>query len=142
MIIHRLIYIVGGCTHTQRHLRDLCSYNPVTGEWTTLKPMKYPRSQFGLVVLDNSLYVIGGSSKHAEVLKSVEKYSFDEDKWTEVACMSVGRANPAVGAVDGKIYCIGGDHSLEQNFFRAQVNKIRLYVRSIRFILFSKLNDE
>lgn len=89
--------------------------------------MKYPRSQFGLVVLDNSLYVIGGSSKHAEVLKSVEKYSFDEDKWTEVACMSVGRANPAVGAVDGKIYCIGGDHSLEQNFFRAQVNSELLY---------------
>ncbi|CAG7667340.1 unnamed protein product, partial [Allacma fusca] len=24
-----LIYIVGGCTHTQRHLKDLCSYNPV-----------------------------------------------------------------------------------------------------------------
>lgn len=84
----------------------------------------------GIAVLDGHLYAIGGSSKHAEVLKSVEKYCFEEDRWMEVSSMKVGRANPAVGAVDGKIYCIGGDQTVEQNFFRAQVNNptIHLYL--------------
>ena len=25
-----LIYLVGGCTHTRRHMQELVSYNPVT----------------------------------------------------------------------------------------------------------------
>ena len=25
-----LIYIVGGCTHSRRHMQELVSYNPVT----------------------------------------------------------------------------------------------------------------
>lgn len=119
--VFRLIYIVGGCTHTQRHLKDLCSYNPVTGEWDFLAPMKVPRSQMGIAILGNELYVVGGSSRQAEVLRSVEKYSFDEDKWTELAPLTHGRANPAVGAADGKVYVFGGDQSHESNFFRAQV---------------------
>lgn len=118
---YRLIYIVGGCTHHTRHLRDLLSYNPVTTEWEKLSQMKVPRSQMGIAILNGHLYAIGGISKHAEVIKSVEKYNFEEDTWVEVASMKVARANPAVGAVDGKIYCIGGDQTVEQNFFRAQV---------------------
>jgi N-acetylneuraminic acid mutarotase len=118
---YRLLYIVGGCTHQTRHLQDLLSYNPLTTEWETLSPMKVPRSQMGIVVVNGYLYAIGGSSRSSEVLKSVEKYSFAEDCWTEVCSMKIGRANPAVGAVDGKIYCIGGDQTVEQNFFRAQV---------------------
>lgn len=73
-----LIYIVGGCTHSRRHLQDLLSFNPVTGEWSTLPPMLVPRSQMGVAVLDGYLYVVGGTNRHHEVLQSVERYSFEE----------------------------------------------------------------
>lgn len=73
-----LIYIVGGCTHNKRHLQDVLSYNPVTGEWGQLSPMLVPRSQMGVAVLDNYLYVVGGTNRHHEVLKSVERYNFLE----------------------------------------------------------------
>ena len=29
-----LIYLVGGCTHTRRHMQELVSYNPVTITFT------------------------------------------------------------------------------------------------------------
>lgn len=73
-----LIFIVGGCTHSQRHLQDLLSFNPVTGEWSTLPSMLVPRSQMGVAVLDGYLYVVGGTNRHHEVLQSVERYSFEE----------------------------------------------------------------
>lgn len=78
MFISGLIYMVGGCTHARRHLQDLVSYNPVTGEWQTLKPMLVPRSQMGVAVLDGYLYVVGGNNRHHEALQSVERYSFAE----------------------------------------------------------------
>ena len=40
-----LIYIVGGCTHSRRHMQELVSYNPVTNEWSTLANMLVPRSE-------------------------------------------------------------------------------------------------
>ncbi|KAJ4431679.1 hypothetical protein ANN_20280 [Periplaneta americana] len=66
-----LIYIVGGCIHSRRHLQDLLSFNPVTGEWTSLPPMLVPRSQMGVAVLDGYLYVVGGTNRHHEVLQCV-----------------------------------------------------------------------
>ena len=68
--------MVGGCTHARRHLQDMVSFNPVTGEWYDLKPMIEPRSQMGVAVLDGYLYVVGGTRRDHEVLQSVERYSF------------------------------------------------------------------
>lgn len=70
--------MVGGCTHARRHLQDLICFDPVTGEWRTLKPMLVPRSQMGVAVLDGYLYVVGGNNRHHEALQSVERYSFVE----------------------------------------------------------------
>ena len=66
---HGLIYIVGGCTHSRRHMQELVSYNPVTNEWSTLASMLVPRSQMGCVVLNDYLYVLGGTNRHNEVLQ-------------------------------------------------------------------------
>ena len=79
VIVHNeLIYLVGGCTHSQRHLQDLLSYNPTTGDWENLADMLTPRSQMGVAVLDNYLYVVGGTNRHNEVLTSIERYSFEK----------------------------------------------------------------
>ena len=81
------IYMMGGCTHSRRHMQELVSYNPVqivleleitstdnaclqvTNEWTTLASMLVPRSQMGCVVLNEFLYVLGGTNRHNEVLQ-------------------------------------------------------------------------
>lgn len=73
-----LIYMVGGCTQHQRHLCDLFSYNPVTGEWSRLPSMSVARSQMGVAVLNGCLYVVGGTDRHNEVLNSVERFSFKD----------------------------------------------------------------
>lgn len=69
---------MGGCTRTKRHLQDLLSYNPVTGEWSILATMLVPRSQMGVAVLDKHLYVVGGITNNNEVLNLVEQYDFEE----------------------------------------------------------------
>lgn len=71
-----MIYIVGGCVHSKRHLRDLISLDPITGVYRNLAPMLEPRSQIGVAVLDGYLYVVGGINRENDVLKSVERYSF------------------------------------------------------------------
>ena len=125
-----LIYLVGGCTHSQRHLQDLLCYNPVTGEWDNLAPMLTPRSQMGVAVLDDYLYVVGGTNRHNEVLSSIERYSFKLDKWEKCPPMSVGRASPAVVSANSLLYVIGGDQTNEVNdFYRALV----------RFLLYATL---
>ena len=72
-----LIYIVGGCTHSRRHMQELVSYNPVTNEWTTLASMLVPRSQMGCVVLNEFLYVLGGTNRHNEVLQVIYDLTVD-----------------------------------------------------------------
>lgn len=104
-----MIYIVGGCTTSSRHLPDLISYNPVTQEFTHLSKMQTARCQMGVAILGRNLYAVGGNSSHQEVLTSVERYSFDEDKWTSVNPMTVPRASPAVTSADGFLYVAGGD---------------------------------
>lgn len=70
--------MVGGCSQNERHLAELISYEPVTGEWRRLPPMSVARSQMGVAVLYDSLYVVGGTNRHNEVLSSVERYSFKQ----------------------------------------------------------------
>ena len=100
-----LVYLVGGCTHSRRHMQELVSFNPATAEWRTHASMLVPRSQMGCVVLEGHLYVLGGTNRHNEVLRSVERYSFADDVWTGgVPDMGDARASPSVAAADGKIY--------------------------------------
>ncbi|XP_041976815.1 actin-binding protein IPP-like [Aricia agestis] len=116
-----LIYIVGGCTHTWRHTRDLLCYRPGAHKWQALAPMRHARSQAAAVVLDRHLYVIGGNAPRRTVLASVERYSFDEDRWEEVASLGEARAGCAAGAAEGVLVVAGGDsESSERAFYRAR----------------------
>ncbi len=115
-----LIYLVGGCTHSRRHMQELVSFNPNTSEWKTHANMLVPRSQMGCVVWEDHLYVVGGTNRHNEVLKSVERYSFQTNIWQMIPDMTEPRASPSVAAADGKIYVYGGDQINDVNFYRAR----------------------
>ncbi|XP_042235003.1 kelch-like protein diablo [Homarus americanus] len=76
IVEHRgLIYIMGGYTDTHNApLRDLLSYNPVTGEWKNLAPMLgEPCHTICVAVLNNFLYVVGGTE-----FEEMERYSFEQ----------------------------------------------------------------
>ncbi|KAI8435021.1 hypothetical protein MSG28_003453 [Choristoneura fumiferana] len=40
VMVAGLIYVVGGCTHSWRHTRDLLCFNPATRGWRALAPMR------------------------------------------------------------------------------------------------------
>ena len=73
-----LIYVVGGCTDSRRHHKDLVSYNPVTGAWAVLPSMATARSRLAVAVLEGHLYAVGGTNRDDEVLSTVERYSFEK----------------------------------------------------------------
>ncbi|XP_042203371.1 actin-binding protein IPP-like, partial [Homarus americanus] len=101
IVEHRgLIYIMGGYTDTDNALRDLLSYNPVTGEWKNLAPMLGgPCDTICVAVLNNFLYVVGGTE-----LEEMERYSFEQAVTVEMMLMD------SMGIVKhrGLIYIIGG----------------------------------
>lgn len=71
------MYIVGGRDKHNNTLRDMYSFNPLTGIFTTLSPMLIKRSNVGIAVMNKHMYVVGGIGSDREVLTMVEKYDFE-----------------------------------------------------------------
>lgn len=77
-----LIYVVGGCTTSSRHLADLLSYNPVTQEWTYLAPMQTGRSQLGVAILGNTNYL----QINIQTFQKQSPHKFPYFRKTHVCC--------------------------------------------------------
>ncbi|XP_049646431.1 kelch repeat and BTB domain-containing protein 11, partial [Suncus etruscus] len=80
-------------------------YNPATGRWSALRPLRQARSQLQLLALDGHLYAVGG-----ECLLSVERYDPRADRWSAVAPLPRGAFAVAheAAACRGAIYVSGG----------------------------------
>ncbi|KAJ8371629.1 hypothetical protein AAFF_G00306650 [Aldrovandia affinis] len=80
-------------------------YNPITDNWSEIRPLNQPRSQLKLVSMDGYLYAIGG-----ECLFTVEKYDPRMDRWTTVAPLPKGAFAVAHEATicNGELYVSGG----------------------------------
>lgn len=80
-------------------------YNPATGHWSTVRPLRQARSQLQLLALDGHLYAVGG-----ECLLSVERYDPRADRWSAVAPLPRGAFAVAheAAACNGAIYVSGG----------------------------------
>lgn len=89
--------------------------------WTTLTPMKQPRTHFGLEVVNNKIYAIGGDNGRVlgdiqhpgitltgSVLTSNEEYDPTLNTWTTKTPMPTARSSFATATINNKIYCIGG----------------------------------
>ncbi|KAK6488978.1 kelch repeat and BTB domain-containing protein 11-like [Huso huso] len=80
-------------------------YNPITDNWSEIRPLNQPRSQLKLVSADGYLYAIGG-----ECLFTVEKYDPRIDRWSPVTPLPKGAFAVAHEATtcNGEIYVSGG----------------------------------
>lgn len=74
--------------------------------WTFKNPMPTPRTEFGVVTVNNKIYAIGGYS--GSVLRTVEEYDPATDTWTRKADMPTARRQLVVTTVNNRIYAIGG----------------------------------
>ncbi|KAG0442862.1 hypothetical protein HPB47_015542 [Ixodes persulcatus] len=73
-----LIYVIGGYNDLNAELDLVECFNPVTGEWKTLAPLRIRRAYVGLAVLHDHIYAVGGSNDRVPALASVERYSIEE----------------------------------------------------------------
>ncbi|GBP72331.1 Actin-binding protein IPP [Eumeta japonica] len=113
-------YLVGGSTQTQGYTNDLLHYNPVTGEWRRLAPLKHARGCTAAVVLDSRLYVVGGGAipgDSDEFIPSnrVECYIFAKNEWEVIRCIREARVGCMAGAAGGVLVVAGGHCGVNVN---------------------------
>ncbi|KAL1520551.1 hypothetical protein AB1Y20_022127 [Prymnesium parvum] len=82
-------------------------YDPMTDQWSHVRPMKLRRAFFGMAALDGKLYISGGVVDD-EGLSSVEAYDPITDEWTQLEPMLSRRSFHAMVAFQGKLYVFCG----------------------------------
>lgn len=90
-------------------------YFPQNDSWIGLAPLRVPRYEFGICVLDQKVYVIGGIEtdvrpdftirKHES---SVECWNPDTNTWTSLERMNENRSTLGVVVLAGELYALGG----------------------------------
>ncbi|XP_022073595.1 kelch repeat and BTB domain-containing protein 11-like [Acanthochromis polyacanthus] len=80
-------------------------YNPLTGQWSQIRPLSQSRCQLRLVSMDGYLYAVGG-----ECLFTVERYDPRTDRWSPVAPLPKGSFAVAHEATScgGELFVSGG----------------------------------
>lgn len=109
-VLYNYLFVAGGLGPAgsdgrARPSDQVFCYNPATGDWSTVRPLRQARSQLRLLALDGHLYAVGG-----ECLLSVERYDPRADRWSAVAPLPRGAFAVAheAAACNGEIYVSGG----------------------------------
>ncbi|XP_036754161.2 kelch repeat and BTB domain-containing protein 11 [Manis pentadactyla] len=109
-VLYNYLFVAGGVAPAgpdgrARPSDQVFCYNPATGRWSSVRPLRQARSQLQLLALDGHLYAVGG-----ECLLSVERYDPRADRWADVAPLPRGAFAVAHEATtcNGEIYVSGG----------------------------------
>lgn len=100
-----LLYAIGGY-NGQACLKSAECFDPKTKKWTTIADMKYSRSSFAAVTLEEFIYVLGGQG--TAHLCTVERYDTKLGKWEMMPAMSTKRINFGAAQLHGFIFVVGG----------------------------------
>ncbi|XP_077292349.1 kelch-like protein 23 [Arctopsyche grandis] len=101
------IYVFGGHSASRDYLSSVEVYDPNANRWTELSPMKWKRSYFTAVVVNDSIYCIGGVYG-LFCIGQVEKFDPSSNRWTEVSNMPVKDSGFQAIYHNEKIICFGG----------------------------------
>ncbi|KAM4836734.1 kelch repeat and BTB domain-containing protein 11 [Thomomys bottae] len=109
-VLYNYLFVAGGVAPAgpdgpARPSDRVFCYNPATGRWSAVRPLRQARSQLRLVALDGHLYAVGG-----ECLLDVERYDPRADRWAAVAPLPRGAfaVDPEAAVCNGEIYVSGG----------------------------------
>ncbi|KAM9840317.1 kelch repeat and BTB domain-containing protein 11-like [Aulostomus maculatus] len=107
--LYNYLFVAGGIGvladgRSKASERVFC-FNPLTGAWSSVRPLTQPRCQLKLVAMDGYLYAIGG-----ECLFTVERYDPRTDRWCPVAPLPKGSFAVAHEATSsgGELFVSGG----------------------------------
>ncbi len=111
------VLAAGGYTGRARQRAYLASaviYDPTTGRWSRVPPMKDKRGGFAMALLsDARVLVAGGIAEKGWEMKSTEVFDPATQSWQTAAPMNVARRNARAALLpDGNVLVIGGS-----NFF-------------------------
>lgn len=120
-VLNNCIYVIGGSYDISLDNEDVhpfgFKYNPLTSEWSTIKPMNFDRCRFSLNVLENALIAVGGHSEGfflrldeqvGNNVASVEKYDPTTDSWKMLTPMPEFRSQHAGATYKNKLFISGG----------------------------------
>ncbi|HEX6205287.1 MAG TPA: kelch repeat-containing protein [Solirubrobacterales bacterium] len=108
------LYVAGGFLGGNEATDLFFQYDPATGEWSKLPPMRLARGGGAAVTIGDKLYVIdGGDNPYVTgnpkpPVPRLEVFDFEQRTWTVAAPPPVGVHHTGAAFVDGKIYLAGG----------------------------------
>ena len=105
------------------HLKEGALYDPVKGQWSSIKALNTPRDNMGWAVSNGRLYVMGGTTINNgswKILGDMEYYDPITDTWT-VLDISIKDPTygPASTSISDSIYMLGGWISSEGASFNS-----------------------
>lgn len=107
-----LIYLVGGMVEAGNQplfpVSSLRSYDPSTGEWTTLPPLPIPVGSGGAATDGARIYVVGGRTTPNQPVTETLIFDPSSMAWSVGAGLPTDRTGHSVVALDGRIYAVGG----------------------------------
>ncbi|CAG9801770.1 unnamed protein product [Chironomus riparius] len=124
-VLNNCIYVIGGSYDINLDNEDVhpfgFKYNPLTSEWSTIKPMNFDRCRFSLNVIEGSLIAVGGHSeglfqRHLENnegqnVATAERYDVNTDSWTILTSLPEYRSQHAGVSYEKILFISGGiDH--------------------------------
>ncbi|XP_048186610.1 kelch repeat and BTB domain-containing protein 11 [Perognathus longimembris pacificus] len=109
-VLYNYLFVAGGVAPAgpdgpARPSDRVFCYNPATGRWSAVRPLRQARSQLRLVALDGHLYAVGG-----ECQLGVERYDPRADRWAAAAPLPRGAfaVDPEAAVCHGDLYLSGG----------------------------------
>lgn len=102
-----VMYVLGGFGNLQSPVDVVEKYDPASGQWSVVQPMKRKRRYVCAVALNNRLYAIGGYDASSR-LNTVECFDPLSSQWTAMTPMLQRRGLAGATTLAGKIYVAGG----------------------------------
>ncbi len=85
--------------------------------WVEMEPMRTPRSDLGVAVVDGKIYAIGGDN-----LGTNEMYDPANNTWTVKSSMPWPTWRFGIAVYENKIYCLGGESN--QSYSGCTLNQV------------------
>lgn len=77
------LFIIGGEDDEEVVLNSVECYDPSTGNWQAVAPMRHERKYAAACTSNDRIYVFGGCDGE-DTLQSIEGYDLDGNSWTDV----------------------------------------------------------
>lgn len=98
----------------QAGIKQCDIFDPSTGDWSSIEPLKIGRYQAGVCAYDNKVYAVGGCDSW-NCLNSAEIYDPTTNSWSMGPPLITARRGCGLAVFHGRLYAVGGStgtHSL------------------------------